>query len=294
MTALLRLTTILAILFSGITAYLIWQNNRSLPAPTDDRIGETLENSIKWLTNNRDRIIQSNNPMLWHMIRKASDITDDARLKNLFSDWADHFFKPGVDNIWQPLFYQNTWVPFRTDQLNHLPAYNRFFVYGYTCDDELRQMPEIQAQLDPEYCTQYLFSPACETHQLMGLLLVQQSECIESERIKSIIGEMRSHILKKLVYDPRLSDAYMQRVLMLADSGAADRIKPVWITRLINAQQKDGGWSPFMPIIDLGDRRTIGLNNGKPRLDSPRSNFHMTAQGVLLFALLAHNRTPTP
>ena len=287
---LFRLAFALAVLLPATASYFIIQNNRPLPEPDNTRLTTTLENSIRWLVNNREFIIQADNPMLLRMIQKASELSGDDRLKRLFSDWSIRYFEPGIDNIWRPLIYPNTWIPFRLDQINHLPAYNRFFVYGYTCDNELRATSEIQAQLDPDYCAQFLFSPSCETHQLMGLLLVRQSECVEAELVDSTISRTQSRIRQKLIFDPRLSDAFMQRVLMLADSGATDLIKPVWITRLINAQQIDGGWSPFIPFINLGNRRTIGLNNGKLRLDRPKSNFHMTAQGVLLFTLLTNNR----
>jgi hypothetical protein len=54
---------------------------------------------------------------------------------------------------------------------------------------------------------------------------------------------------------------------------------------LLDAQQPDGGWSSFMPLLALGGGRYLGTSR-LLTIGTPRSNFHMTAQGVLLFTLL--------
>jgi hypothetical protein len=82
-------------------------------------------------------------------------------------------------------------------------------------------------------------------------------------------------------------DVYMQRVLMLVKSGAGGLVKPVWLQQLIDAQQPDGGWSGFMPLVPVGGGRSIGTNR-LLSIGAPRSDFHITAQGILLFALLTN------
>ena len=268
-------------------SYLVWNNNRSAAAPDQDQLKTTLENSIQWLVEHRQEILDSNNPMLWLMVQQANDITDDARLKELFADYAQRYIDTRPNNIWRPLFYPNSWVPVRFEQIANFPYYNWHFIYSFTCDQELAEVPEISAQNDPAFCDRYPFRPACVTHQMMGLLLLKRSKCGDQAELDSSIEILQQRIHTQLTWDPRVVDVYMQRVLMLVESGAGDLVKPVWLQQLIDSQQPDGGWSPFMPLIPVGGARSIGTKR-LLSIETPRSDFHMTAQGVLLFALLTH------
>jgi len=54
----------------------------------------------------------------------------------------------------------------------------------------------------------------------------------------------------------------------------------------VDAQQDDGGWSHFEPLLPLGAVRYFGYGQKIFAIKQPLSSFHMTAQGVLLFSLL--------
>jgi hypothetical protein len=41
----------------------LWQNNRSIGAPSPQSVSESLENGVNWLVNNRETILGKNNPM---------------------------------------------------------------------------------------------------------------------------------------------------------------------------------------------------------------------------------------
>jgi hypothetical protein len=83
----------------------------------------------------------------------------------------------------------------------------------------------------------------------------------------------------------------MQRVLMLVESGAKELVKPIWIRHLVNAQRIDGGWASFDPLIPLTGDRYFGYGAKFFTVKkSPRSDFHMTAQGVLLFSMLNNSK----
>ncbi|MGD8843757.1 MAG: hypothetical protein PVJ83_09815, partial [Gammaproteobacteria bacterium] len=110
------------------------------------------------------------------------------------------------------------------------------------------------------------------------------------QTLKNSIESLQKRLHTQLSLDPRVVDVYMQRVLMLVESGAAASVKPVWLQRLIDAQQPDGGWSSFMPLIPVGGGRYIGTQR-LLTISTPKSDFHMTAQGVLLFALLTTPQT---
>jgi len=274
----------LLVLSSG---YFIWKNNRSAAPANHDRLNTSLENGIQWLTDHQGKILGENNPMLWFMVQQAGNITGDTRLKTLFSDYSQRYLDKHHNNVWRPLYYPNTWVPVRFEDIASFPYYNWHFIYAYTCDQELAQVPEITAQNDPAFCDQHLLSPACATHQMMGLLLLKRSQCGDQAKLGENINSLQRRIHSQLTWDPRVVDIYMQRVLMLVESGAGDTVKPIWLQQLIDAQQPDGGWSSFMPLIPIGGGRSIGITR-LPGIRAPRSNFHMTAQGVLLFSLLTN------
>lgn len=280
------------VIFIAIALYsvnLVWNHNRLVPAPADDQLVTTLENAIQWLTENRQHILATNNPMLWRMVQQAADSTQDRRLKNLFADYAQLHLDKHYGSIWRPLFYPNAWTPVRFADIADLPYYNWHFIYAYTCDKALAQVPEIAAQNDTAFCDQFPPSPACVTHQMMGMLLQKRSHCGDQIQLDNKIKILQQRIRNQLIWDPRIVDVTMQRVLMLVESGASNQVKPVWLQQLIDAQLPDGGWSPFMPLIPTGQGRSFGVGQ-RPDIRVPASSFHMTAQGVLLFALLTTQR----
>jgi hypothetical protein len=73
---------------------------------------------------------------------------------------------------------------------------------------------------------------------------------------------------------------------MLAESGMAQKIKPVWLQRILDAQLADGGWGSLYMLLPVSRTHYLGLTD-RPVIMEPRSNFHTTAQGVFLFSLLA-------
>jgi len=269
--------------------YLIWNNNRSVAPPDQDQLNTTLENSIRWLTDHRAKILDTSNQILWRMVQQAGDVTGDTRLKSLFADYEQRYINKRPNNIWRPLFYPKSWVPVRFEEIADFPYYNWHFLYAITCDRDLGKVPEIAAQNDPAFCDQYQYRlrPACVTHQMIGLLLLKRSQCGDQVQLDSSIETLQQRIRTQLTWDPRVVDVYMQRVLMLVKSGAGDTVKPVWLQQLIDAQQPDGGWASFMPLIPVGGGRSIGISR-LLSIGAPRSDFHITAQGVLLFALLAN------
>ena len=266
-----------------------WENNKSVNSPDQAQLQATLEKAIVWLNQNRDNILSDPNMNLWHMIQKSAAITGDQRLKSLFSDFNQRYLK-NRRNRWRPLFYPGTWAPVRIEDIAFLPYYNQFIFYAFLCDRELGHVPVIAAQNDPAFCNQHPLRPACATHQLMGIRLLQRSECGDAEQLDDTVRQLQQRIRRQLQLDPRVVDVYMQRVLMLIESGASEQVKPVWIQNLINAQQADGGWSPFEPLVPLMGGNYFGYGQKFFSVKQPHSSFHMTAQGVLLFSLLSKSK----
>jgi hypothetical protein len=171
-----------------------------------------------------------------------------------------------------------------------LPDYNLYFVYAVTCDPALSKEEIIQRQNDPEFCSaHHPFSPACVTHQLMGIRLAQRSRCLDPQVAQQLVSALQEKIVKQLVWDPRVVDVYIQRVTMLAESGAANKIKPVWLRRVLDAQLTDGGWDSFHILFPVNHTQYIGITE-KLMIKESKSNFHTTAQGIFLLSLIANGQ----
>jgi len=275
-------------------AYQVWNNNRNVDVPETRQYDVTLEKAISWLEQNRDRILTTGNPVLWYLIQRSAEITDDRRLQDLFAAYDQRYLE-NRRNIWRPMFHPGTWVPVRFEDISGFSYYNWYFIYAILCDKKLGDVPAISAQNDTSFCDQHPFKPACVTHQLMGIRFLQRSGCGDPEQLRDKSRRLQDRIYRQLILDPRVVDVYMQRVLMLVESGAGKRIKPVWIRNLVEAQQADGGWSPHEPLLPLGGGYQFGYGPNLFSLSRPRSSFHTTAQGVLLFSLLARDaRNATP
>lgn len=99
-------------------------------------------------------------------------------------------------------------------------------------------------------------------------------------------------IVNQMIGDPRVVDVYLQRSLMLAESGLFEAIKPVWLQRVLEAQMKDGGWGDFYLLSPTIYGHSIGFNSHRLRLLNSRqikSSFHATAQGIFLLSLVLGN-----
>ena len=94
-------------------------------------------------------------------------------------------------------------------------------------------------------------------------------------------------------WDFRVVDHYVQKVLMLAESGATERIKPRWLRRVIDAQRADGGWDDFDKLLNFGTDEALGWSGGSLRIRRPESNFHTTVQGLYLMSLLSAQASGT-
>jgi len=116
--------------------------------------------------------------------------------------------------------------------------------------------------------------------------LLQRSNCGDQKKLASLSSELLDIIHTELSWDFRVGDAYLQRNLMLAEAGRLDLIKPVWIQRILDEQNPDGGWDDVHSILPLGGNIVFGLSSKLPVIKKEKSGFHATAQGVWLLSLL--------
>ncbi len=223
------------------------------------------------------------------MVKESADLTHDSSLIDLYGQYKERYLDANPSNAWLHLFYAHSTVPLHLGQLENLPNYNLFFLYGLSCNADLERSSIIQAQLRPDFCDDHILSPACVTHQMMGFRFMQKRDCGNSEYVRKAITVLQDKVVTQLTWDVRVVDVYLQRVLMLQESGASERIQPAWIARILLAQDVDGGWSGFQPIISFGSELSAGFSARGVSIERKISDFHATAQGVLLMSLILSN-----
>lgn len=289
MKPIIKIFGVFIVLSSCAYAFLFYQNNRAATPVGDERLLQSYEHSVAWLLSHRADILSEGNPILWWMLEESARITGDQRVKNLFDEFLDNFERAAPYSVWQTHFHPERFRGgvFSPSEYASLVEYQQYFLYTMTCSQQLAQEPLVKAQNNPDFCWHgsRIIRPACVTHQLMGYRMAQRSQCA-IDNLDANIAVLQNTIETQLRYDPRVIDVYIQRVLMLVDSGASERVNPRWLERVIDAQQKDGGWSRMQPLIPVGGGKYLAFDAKAMTIAEPVSNFHTTAQGVLLTSLL--------
>lgn len=272
-----------ACLFIGVQ---LWINNVKSPNPEKLALEKSFSSAAQWLVHHRDQIINEENPILWWMVKQAAIKTQDRNLTQLYVDYEKKYLSPPRKNAWIYLFNPENAPAISGAELQHLPDYNQFVLYGASCSSSLEESEAVQRLLKADFCTSHMLSPACVTHQMMGFLFMRRSGCGNAESNGASILGLQEKLVTQLTYDFRVVDVYLQRVLMLEESGAHEIIKPIWIARVISAQNEDGGWSGFSPLTPIGNGYYFGYSRTGVGISENISDFHATAQGAYLMSLL--------
>ena len=269
----------------------VYDNNKSVEPLKKKQITEALEQSVNWLVSNRQVILSDTNPKSWWMLYESLKIGNDERLADLIGDYYQHHASV-KESIWAPLFDGEKRSYISGFELEGIPYYNQHFIYALNCANNLAQdIPIVEQQNHDDFCfqPQFIYRPACMIHQLMGVHFLARNACDDMQDVNAVLASLQGSIRNQLVWDFRVVDVYLQRVMMLLITGAAESVKPIWLQNILDKQQEDGGWSGFVSLIDLGDR-SLGFDGRLMNIGKEKSNFHATAQGVyLLTYLLASN-----
>ncbi len=268
----------------------VYSNNSDVAAPSRQDYAKAWNSSVEWAVNNEAEILKQNNVFLWYFLDKSAKLTHDPRLRKLVEKYR--WKHRGDDRIWKRLFQAEAYVPF--DVMRNLGAskYHLLFMLGITCDETLESMPVIQEQLNPNFCRWAPIISSCTTHQLMGFHFMQSRQCDDGADLTTLSRDLQDQIVDQLIWDPRVGDVYIQRVLMLELTGAGDKVKPVWLRQILDAQHSDGAWESFYPIIpSKGKSARFGFSYKAVAVRSYKPSFHMTAQGIYLLSLKVSGKT---
>jgi hypothetical protein len=229
------------------------------------------------------------------MIKQSAEISRNPRLVSFYKNNEDKLLNNRSWYIWSKMFNPDASVNLpNLNTLNNLPYYDYLFLYGLTCDVDLGNMSVVQRQLNLESCPAHFMHPRCVSYQLLGLRFMQRCNCGDAGQVQELIRGLQNIIVTELTWDPRIIEAFIQRVLMLVDSGAIDRVKPVWIQRILDAQNIDGGWGGLDPILRVPNGKVLGFYRTTIVYRESRSNFDATARGILLISLLLDQQVPIP
>lgn len=289
------LATVALLALSGVVAaiaYGEYRNGADVPSPSESELRSSFSRAAAWVIQHRDRNLNDDNAMLWLFVREAGRLSAEPNLSMLAEEYQSKHAN-GPPWLWHFVFDPRGSELLQAYELRlpDLPDYNRLFIYGATCNGSLREDPGVLALLDPHACSAGLIglrSPWCRTHQLIGLRLVQSNRCEPAALTAETIGRVQNDILTELSWDFRVEDAYIQKVLTLVESGRRKDVKAVWLRRILDAQRSDGGWDGVDIIARTpGNRIICWAGSLHPRLlTPPATNFHATAQGLYLMALL--------
>ncbi len=271
---------------AAVIAWAVIENNKTVAYPSEARLLMSLDNSVNWLIENQATLVSQHNPILWWMLKKAGENTGHKELKDFYLNYKKKHIDKARPDVWTPMFSEHA-RPFVPDitLLDYQP-YQHFMVYSLNCDKDYEHETTIQAQMRPGFCSLHYLKPRCITHQMFGLRFMQRYNCGHEQLVSGTIADLQDTIVDELTWDFRVGDAYIQRVLMLTDSGAFHQVKPVWVDRILKAQNLDGGWDDIHPLLSLPDGRVFGLGTTRLKLSEPVSNFHATAQAVWLLSML--------
>lgn len=292
--AILAALLALALLGTGggaVLAAAYLNNNGSAAMPAFPMLVASRDRAIGWLRAHEAEVLAGDNAALWWMVRESAALTGDAYLADLYGRYYQRYLAGNPNSVWHHMFDADAGLRIRVEALDGWPDYNLLFLYGLSCQTELRHDPRVAVLLEPLACggvgsSAYFGDPACLTHQLMGVRFLQNRGCESGERTARLAAALVDRVAESATWDFRVVDFYIQRLLMLAESGNARRIQPRWLVRVLAAQRPDGGWDDFDPLLALGER-SLGWSGRSLRLRKPESNFHTTAQGLYLMALLA-------
>lgn len=251
------------------------------------QVNESLERAIVWLVDHQSSALNTNNPLLWWMVMRSANLTRDPRLAELYFAYHKRYLNQPGENVWAPLFEKPRVTNLRQESISLLPDYNQYMLYGLNCSASLLNTDIIQRQMQTDFCSSYHpLTPACVANQMMGLKFRMQSQCGGEAELADQMTELQGKVARQLTFDPRVVDVYLHRVLMLLDTGGGGKLQSSWLQRVLDAQRADGGWAAVDPLIPIGAGKALGFSSRSIKVLRPQSNFHTTAQGLLILSLL--------
>ncbi|MDE2594032.1 MAG: hypothetical protein KGL57_07310 [Burkholderiales bacterium] len=293
----LLLASLASVLAAG--AAIQW-GNRTDDQPSVAMRQQSFDRAIGWLKANEALVLANGNAALWWMLQTAAERSGDAYLHDLVLQSTNLAYGPPDQALpWRRMIFPTVPTHHPGVSTDELSDYQRVFYHAVTCqpvrlDDGDTTRFIRQNMCRPQFSHVWMQDPVCTTHQLMGVRLIERAGCaVGSADLPALKADLLSDIQQQMRWDVVVKDAYIQRVLMLYWAGGADMVKPIWLRRVFMAQQVDGGWTgrQQVPELPAWGQPNVVLTQvaaavpGMAHRQFEMSDFHATAQGLLLAAL---------
>lgn len=285
----------------GIASALVigWFGHREAPPVTQAQYQQSYQRALAWMRAHETQVLGDGNAALWWMVQTAAERTGDAYLQGLVRQSMARVYTGNTARIaWQRMVVPKAEIDPKLASLEGLSPYQLFLYHAVTCQPVELAQGDTSRFLNTNVCRPqaievYGRDLTCSTHQLMGVKLYQRTGCPAHGGLAALEAQLLSDIEQQMQLDVIVKDGYMQRVLTLLWMGGQDRVKPLWVQRVLAAQQADGGWLarqqiPEMPDGALSSTALSVLARIWPSRFPPgyeSTDFHATAQGLLIAAL---------
>ena len=298
--ALLALATALLVVSAAFIGGSWWLASR----PADPVSAESIEHhralAMQWLRRHEQDALADANVALWWMIQRAAQHSGDPYLHQLTQQAiAHHFDGPFAQEPWRRMLEPRAEILAFARGLEKLVDYQRFFHHAMTCKALPLANGDTERFLRGDMCAPmwrevFWRDPVCTTHQVFGQMLYQQTGCPPVGRQDQLQQQLLDDVELQLTWDPVMRDPHIQRVLVLVMNSRAAHVKPIWLQRILAAQEADGGWRGYRRIPELPEwmqpwvwRDQLG-RWWPDRFPSDRRDFdfHASAQAILLLTLL--------
>lgn len=276
-----------------------WFGHRPAPPVTQAQYQQSYQRAVAWVRTHETQVLQDGNAALWWMVQTAAERTNDAYLQGLVRQSMARVYTGNTARIaWQRMVTPKAEIDPDLASLEGLSPYQLFLYHAVTCRPVELAQGDTSRFLQTNVCRPqaievYSRDLTCSTHQLMGIKLYERTGCPAQGGLAALEAELLSDIEQQMQLDVIVKDGYLQRVLTLSWMGGAERVKPLWVQRVLAAQQPDGGWLarqqiPEMPDGALSSATVSVLARIWPSRFPPghgSTDFHATAQGLLIAAL---------
>jgi hypothetical protein len=299
-----------ALLFIGLTVaslvmLAMWVGQRDVPSPTAAEREQAFKRAVSWVRTHEAEILQERNIALWWFVQAAAERSADPDLAALMARHRALSARDGITRLpWWHMLAPKADTPDTSVQAESLEPYQRFLYHAVTCQPVALGQGDTTAYLSADACRPmvsqvFVRDPVCTTHQLMGVLQLSRMACTTAPKLPLLERELLADIEQQMQWDVVLKDAYFQRVMMLMWRGHPEQLKPVWLHRVYQAQQPDGGWAGGRQFPELPPWAQPWMLRAKlatwwpSRFHAGTSfDFHASAQGLLITALALPERKP--
>jgi hypothetical protein len=285
-----------------------WLGNRDAAPVSRADQQQSYQRAVGWIKANEAWVRAEPNAALLWMLQEAGEKMGDRYLLDLVREvTASNYGGTSAGVPWQRMIYPKAEAILNLVQTEPLLPYQRFFYHAVSCQPLELKQGDTNRFLQENMCRPQVWrvlamEPACTTHQLIGVRLFRRTACPVAWDTSALEAELLSDIESQLRFDVVVKDAYLQRVLMMVWTGHAERVQAIWMRRVLAVQGADGGWQGKRQFPELTAQlakwgiqsRLAAWWPGWLRDPTGASDFHATAQGLLIAAISLSQSKTTP